>query len=200
MNRRCLLFVLLTAPALACETSPAAPTVIPGSFVPAVATTEPYRWDTRDELTAWVGNGVSTGPIEVVGDAADAVIRIRLIDGDANLHGPDCDPRPTDVQSARVRYRWIGRGEQDSIFFTLYLRPIEFDQAARLPLLRPSGAYDQAAERAGGWTERALIPVGSFTPPFSVRFAALTVDGTNFSGPGGAVSGIVEIDWIALVR
>ena len=44
----------------ACETSPPAPSVIPGPFVPTVTTAMPGVWDARDELGAWVDNGATT--------------------------------------------------------------------------------------------------------------------------------------------
>src|SRR6186713_2016105 len=113
MVRRLCVLVTLAVAALACETSTPAPTVILAPSVPAVATADPYRWDTRDELAAWV-NGSTIGSAEVVGDGADALIRIQVSAGDATLHGPDCDPPPIDVQSARLRYRWTGRATNDS--------------------------------------------------------------------------------------
>ena len=201
MVRRLCVFVTLAVAPLACETVPPGPSVILAPSIPAVATAEPYRWDTRDELAAWV-NGSTIGSAEVVDDAADALIRIHISAGDAILHGPDCNPPPPDVQSARLRYRWTGRADGDGIIFLLHLRPMEFDEDTRIPSLQPRGAYNQSVERAGGWTERTLAADSGFTPPFMVRFAALRVDGIGISGTRSTPTAncIVEIDWIDLVR
>jgi hypothetical protein len=189
--------IAAAAIAAGCQTSPVAPTVTPGPTIPAVQTIEPYRWDAREELLPWVTAGISTGAVEVSGEGLEAVIRVDVSQRSAKLHGPDCDPMLDDIREARVRYRWIGAGTSDTLVLTLYPRPIEFGQTATVPAFRPSSSA--TLERSGEWIERSLTPVVGYRPPFSVRFAMLVVDG-NRPGGAGRVSGIVEIDWIALVR
>ena len=91
----------------ACESGPIAPTWVPGPGVPAVPTAQPLTWDSREELSAWVVNPVSRGPISVQEEGPTAFIRV-ITGGDVLviLRGPDFSP-PTRLAGVRFRYRWI---------------------------------------------------------------------------------------------
>jgi hypothetical protein len=198
-QRALLLILVIPVGALApgCESAPAAPTITPAVFVPPVPTLRPYTWDTADELSAWI-NGVSAGSFAIAGQGTDAVIQIDMAASNANLHGPDCDPLVRDAQAARVRYRWVGRQSGEAVDLRLFLRPIEFDRNATLPILAPAGPVSVVEEHAGAWVERQFVSSGSVKPPFSVRFVTTTITG---HGSGGLrIHGTIEIDWIALVR
>ena len=186
--------LLALASLAACETSPPAPSVIPGPFVPTVATAVPGVWDARDELTAWVDNGATTGPATVAGDGTSAVIQIRLGEGAAALHGPDLDPSLASVMSGRIRYRWLDAGSAGQVLLLLYFRPHQFEGRDLLTTLARVGPFNFAEERSGAWLERRLTT--SREGPFNVRYALLTI-GRSGSSP---LQGVFEIDWIALDR
>lgn len=187
--------VVLSVGALsACETSPPAPSVIPGPFVPAVATAVPGVWDSRDELAPWVDNGATTGPATVAGDGTAAVIQVRVGEGGAALHGPDLDPSLATVVSGRIRYRWLDAGSIGQLQLLLYFRPHEFEGRELLTTLSRVGPFNFVEERSGAWLERRFTTLRE--GPFNVRYALLTI-GQSGSSP---LQGVFEIDWIALDR
>jgi hypothetical protein len=192
-----LVVVLLTA---ACDSAPVSPTIIPPRSVAAVPAAVPGVWDSAAELGAWVNNGVSTGPALVVGNGADAVIRVDVASV-VNLHGPDLDPPMTGVTSARVRYRWIASGPSDVLLVDMYLRPPTLDRNLSIPHLFYIGSdlSSPPQNSSGEWVEELFTAHGISRPPYSVRFATLTVGGSGTYAPA-AIHGTVEIDWVALVR
>jgi hypothetical protein len=196
-------FILLLSVTLApaCTNAPTAPTIVPPFSVASVPTARPGEWDSRSELAAWVGNGVSTGTATVIGDGTDAVIRIDLESGPAVLHGPDLDPPWTELTAARVRYRWTGGTPNDVLFVDIALRPPTLPPNLDPPkLFYIQGDLSKPPEnRSGEWVNELLTGHGLSTPPYNVRFATLTVSGSGVYAPA-AIHGIVEIDSIALVR
>jgi len=200
MNTRFLFLLGLAVMTTACETRVVGPSIISPLSVAAVATSRPNLWDSREELAAWVNNGASTGSTTIVGDGNDAVIRIDVSQGDARLHGPDFDP-PITLQATRLRYRWIGRGSNDVLFVTMYLRPAVFDQSLDIPHLFyiPGDLSRPPEEASGAWVDQLLTAHGTSTPPYSVRFPQLEISGSGIYAPG-QIHGTVEIDWIALVQ
>src|SRR5262245_32903758 len=121
--KRSILGISIALTAAACESAPASPKIIPPASVAAVATGVPNVWDTRTEMAAWLDNGVSTGPATLVGDGTEAVIRVDVAAGNARLHGPDFDPPLNGVTGARIRYRLLDNGPNESIGVLVYLRP-----------------------------------------------------------------------------
>jgi hypothetical protein len=89
-----------------CERGPTGPTFVPGPGVSAVPTAEPLTWNSREELTAWVVNPVSKGPISVEEEGSDAFIRVITGNDVTILRGPDLNP-PTKLAGVRLRYRWV---------------------------------------------------------------------------------------------
>lgn len=202
MGARIVILILLAGLAIACEISPVAPTIVPAATVPAAATVQPNVWDRREELLPWVTSGISTGTVSVTGDGADAVIRVEVAQGDANLHGPDLERTSSEVRSAQLRYRWQNREVNDSLFVTVYLRPIAFDLSLSVPRLTTATSSAALAEQhSGNWIERtfSLTSGSPISPPFSVKYALVNLRGSGTYGPA-PVHGVVEIDWIALVR
>lgn len=186
--------LLSLASLAACETSPPAPSVLPGPFVPTVATATPGLWDARDELAAWVDNGATTGPATMAGDGATAVIQVRVGEGAAALHGPDLEPGLSTVVSGRIRYRWLDAGTAGQLQLLLYFRPHQFEGRDLLTTLSRVGPFNFVEERSGAWLERRFTT--SREGPFNVRYALLTI-GRSGSSP---LHGVFEIDWIALER
>jgi len=188
--------------AAGCHSAPVAPTVVPPPPVAAVATAVPYTWDSRAELAAWVDNGASRGPATVVGDGTEAVIRVDVNAGDTNLHGPDFDPPLTGVSSARIRYRWLDRAQDDVLFVEVYLRPATYDQSLNIPHLFSLGGGDISKppeNTSGQWVDQVFTAHNMSTPPYTVRFPTISVTGSGTYGPA-RIHGVVEIDSIALIR
>jgi len=193
MTMHRVLSVLAIGAVLAgCETAPTTPTVIEAPRVPPVSTAAPYVWDSADELAPWVSNGVSTGSISVVGDGTDAVIRVDVAAGPGALHGPDLDPAIGDVQSARMRYRWVDHDQVGSLQITMYLRPPDLSPTTVLPrLVPPTGGATEL--RTGAWLEKTLTSSVGPGPPYPVRYGFIVI-----SRSGAGTHGAFEIDWIAL--
>jgi hypothetical protein len=193
-----ILLMFVAAGESACESSPTAPIVTPAPSVPAVATAKPLIWDSPDELSAWVTH-VSTGDAAVIGTDIDAVIRVDIAQQNAKLHGPDLDPALGDVQTVRMRYRWVDRGANDrSLSLFIYLREPGASVPDIIPRLAPPVTSSAIAEfQSGVWIERTFTSqIGSIRPPFRVRFALVDI-GTSFV-TNRNLHGAIEIDWIAL--
>ncbi len=127
---------LIAVAATACEVERiTGPTIVPGPTVAAVPTTRPGIWGSRSELSAWVENGVSAGPATVVGEGDAAVIRIELGRVGVRLQSPDFDPPPFDLQTLRVRYRWLDGLPTDQLSIDLHLRPPTLTGALAIPWL-----------------------------------------------------------------
>src|SRR6185436_14250890 len=177
-----------------------APTIIPAPSVPSVATARPLIWDSAEELSAWVTNGVSTSDATIVGTGVDALIQIDLSRINASLHGPDLDPALSEVQTVRMRYRWVDRAANDDVLsITMYLREPGTGLPAGIPaFFPPTGKNGELLSEffSGVWIERTFSPQGS-RPPYQVRFALLEM-GTRFTGSPRRYHGHIEIDWIAL--
>jgi hypothetical protein len=199
MTWRSIVPLLVTASALGCESSPVTPTVIPTASVPAVVTVQPNVWDRDEELRPWITPGTTTGAVTIAGEGAEAVIRVDVSRGTANLQGPDLEPALSSVRSARLRYRWIDRGADGSLFLTVYLRPITLNDALSVPRLTAATSAAGTAElNSGNWVERTFT-VMSGSPPISssaMRYALINVRGTGAT----PIHGMVEIDWIALLQ
>jgi hypothetical protein len=180
--------------ASACNVAtPAQPTFVPAAVAPAVPTSQPDRWDTRDELAAWVTNSYSSGSASVVGEGTDAVIRIDLpADVDINLHSPEFTPPHDNLRTFRLRFRWLADPPYVTSHFPwifLLLQPPTLDRDPHSsPIWLGNGVY----QTDGTWIETELIGSASTQPPFSADGAVLNIDRTEH--------GRVEIDWIALVR
>jgi hypothetical protein len=165
--------------------------------VPTVPTAVPNVWDTRAELAAWANNGVSTGPATLVGDGTEAVIRVDVAAGNARLHGPNFEPPLNGVTGARIRYRLLNNGPNESIGVLVYLRPTT---------LGPNNLYIPELcndlyklRRSGGeWTDEVLASYERFKPPYTIQFAVLTVYG--YERAITPIRGVVEIDSITLLR
>jgi hypothetical protein len=156
-------------------------------------------WDSRDELAGWVTNGVSSGRASVEGEGVEAVIRIDVPGGtNLNLRSPAFDPPVNDLQTIRLRYRWLdgtsgqyGKNGQ-YLSIDLGLQTPTFDFSRGQPWL-----FIVVANRAGAWVEQDFTPNVAFTPPFSALSAAISICGVCGEVFG---KGQLEIDWIALVR
>ena len=194
--RATALLILLTALAAACENSPTAPYVIEAPHVAPVATATPYVWDSADELTAWVKNGVTTGTVSVAGEGIDAVIRVDLRAGPASLHGPDLDPPLDDVQSVRMRYRWFARNASDRPWIYFYLRPPQVSDSVTLPRLFPQ---DFSEILSGAWLEKTLSSWMATHPTYPVLYGLINVSSAT-SSPPTTDHGTLEIDRIELIR
>jgi hypothetical protein len=180
--------------ASACNAAtPVQPTFIPSPVPPAVPTSQPDRWDSRDELAAWVTNRFSTGSARVVGDGTDAVIRFDLpADADVNLHSPAFGPPDDNLRTFRMRFRWFadppyGPSHFPWIYLLLQSPALDRDPHSD-PIWLGTGAFDTD----GRWIETELMSSASQHPPFSAQGAVLSVSRIE--------RGRVEIDWIALVR
>jgi hypothetical protein len=202
MRHHLLPLLVVTALGAACESSPASPTITPARTAPAVATAQVNVWDSRDELQPWIAPNISTGALSISGEASDAVIRVDVGQGGARLRGPELDPAANQVGSARLRFRWLDAGQNESIFMSMYLRPVEFGDSLLTPRLTvPATGGASTEQRSGNWLERTLsVTSGSSQkPPFTVKYAVLDLL-TLGNVQTGALHGVVEIDWIALLR
>lgn len=202
MRHHLLPLLVVTALGAACESSPVTPTITPAPTATAVATAQVNVWDSGDELQPWIAPGISTGALVIAGESSDAVIRVDVSQGGARLRGPELDPTSSQVGSARLRFRWLDAGQNESIFMSVYLRPVEFGESLVVPRLTvPINAASSAEQRSGNWIERTFtVTSGSrLAPPFPVKYAVVdfvTLGNTQ----NGALHGVVEIDWIALLR
>lgn len=165
--------------------------------VSQVATAQPYTGDSAEELAAWVANGISSSAATVAGDGAAAVIRVDLTRGEALVRGPDLDPMLDDIQSARMRYRWIDHLTSEQLSLTLYLAAPDPDKLIATVPLSPAGVF--APVSAGAWVD---YPVTSNypPPPFRARTLVVRVEGYSYDGQHVKGHGFLEIDRIALVR
>ena len=184
--------------AAACQTAPVEPTVIAPPAVAAVPTVQPLVWDRREELAAWVNNGATVGAATLEGEGTGAVIRIEAAQEYVNLKGPDFDPPLTDVQEARVRYRWLDAGANGNLGMNIYLRPPNFTNATPVPRLFYAGA-DVLNEKSGEWVDRVFTSNNTSTPPYAVQFANLSMPRAEIHRTT-PIHGTVEIDAIALIR
>ncbi|HEV3139388.1 MAG TPA: hypothetical protein VGY57_02665 [Vicinamibacterales bacterium] len=200
MDARTIL-VLAAFAIVGCQSAPVSPTVIPPPAVPQVPTDVADVWDSRSYLAAWVDNGATRGAATLVGDGASAAIRVDVSAGDTVLRGPDFDPPLTAVTAARVRYRWLGNGSNEVLFVTMFLRPSTFDAYLDVPKLFfiQSDLSQPPQNGSGLWVDELFTAHGLSTPPYSVRFATLEINGSGTYGPA-AIHGTVEIDRIALIR
>lgn len=179
----------------ACRLGAIQPTIVAAPAVTAVPTAAPNRWQSREELAAWMSPGISTGRMSVVGEGDDALLRIELSNRDARLHGPDLEPAFREISSARLRFRWVTRRTSDFLDIVVHARPVDLEVGGTIPrLLRPGGAAVVGEERSGAWVERHFVIESSsrIKPPFRTRFAVINVE--SFGGEA------LEIDWIELVR
>ena len=202
MRHHLLALLVVAALGAACESSPVTPTITPAPTAPAVATAQANVWDRHDELQPWIAPGLSTGVLSLAGEGADAVIRVDVSQGGARLRGPELDGASSQIGSARLRFRWLDAGQNESIFMSVYLRPVEFGESLFVPRLTvPVNGASITEQRSGNWLERTFtVTSGSrLTPPFSVRYAVVDFL-TLGSSQNGALHGVVEIDWIALLR
>ncbi len=204
MCKQLLVGVGLAVLSTACSLgNPTAPTTIPATLAPVVATAHPGVWDSRDELAAWVTNGLSSGPAVIVGDGNDAVIRIdlpacsypcsSLENNSINLHSPAFEPPVNDLRTFRIRYRWLPDGPYGG---ATYLTPyIELQAPApNLHAGPPAELFIVVGDHQGAWVEEEFIPwSGSGPPPFSARGAVLNICGS-------CERGRLEIDWLTLAR
>jgi len=202
MRRQLLPLLVVTALGAACESSPVTPTITPARTTAAVSTAQVNVWDSRDELQPWIAPGLSTGALSLAGEGADAVIRVDVSQGGARLRGPELDGAASQVGSARLRFRWLDAGQSESIFMSVYLRPIELGESLVVPRLTvPVNGASSTEQRSGNWLERnfTVTSGSSQTPPFLVKYGVLDFL-TLGNPPNGALHGVVEIDWIALLR
>jgi hypothetical protein len=199
---RPLILSAAIAAVAACESNAPAPSVVPRPAVAAVPTSQPLRWDTREELDAWVTNAVTSAGATVIGSGTDAAIAVDMTRTTHRLHGPDLDPPPGGIRAARIRYRWLDRGTDERISVQMLLRPPVVNQQhdiVRVFFVRPD-ASQPPAENSGNWVEQELAYYSaSGPPPFTVKFAVVAVDGDGFYSPR-PVHGTIEIDWIGLIR
>ena len=187
-----IVFALLAA---GCEAGGRPPAfVIPGPTVPSsLPTTAPYVWDSEQELSIWVNNPVTNGPVALASDGAAAFIRIDRADRAWVLRGPDLTPAVADVRTLRIRYRWRPDPEL----------PASAARTARVTAYfqtpRPVVGYDPIAQAAANielppavdWTDVEFIP-GQYKPPIEITHCYLHSLGANL--------GVLEIDRLELVR
>jgi hypothetical protein len=203
MLRQRLCLGAMTVLTSACSLGqPTAPTIIPATLAPPVATARPGVWDSGTELAAWVTNGLSSGPAVVVGDGNDALIRIDLpacqnscasIENNGiSLHSPAFEPPVYDLRTVRIRYRWMPDGRYGG---ATYLSP-NIDLQAPAPNLNAGLARSLfliVVDHHGAWAEEEFTQYGNGGQLFSARGAVLTICGS-------CERGRLEIDWLALVR
>jgi len=189
-------------------TLPGAPSLIPPPSVAAVPTLAPGVWDTRTELAAWVDNGATTGPVSLIGDGADAVIRIDFSAGEALLHGPTLASPTRRVVSARLRCRWIGAAKHDLVFVTMSLRPPNPSASHFFggPILRPT--YPSENQRpqlplidtsAGNWVDQDMASGVPGLPVYETEFVTILIGGGTPNVAPAAIHGVMEIDRIQLI-
>jgi hypothetical protein len=169
--------------------------VIAGPTVPSsVQTAIPYVWDFQEELSLWVNNEVTRGPVpmSLVEDGREAFIRIeptRNVEGWL-LRGPDLNPPPTATRAVRIWYRW----RLDPTLSPNASR--SFPLNATLEVLNPARPADQprgstTLQPTDEWTAASI----SFGPPgtqFDVRYVYFQQLGSN--------PGVFEIDRIEIVK
>jgi hypothetical protein len=133
----------------------------------------------------------------VVGEGAAAAIEVDISRVDALLHGPNFDP-PARIDSARIRYRWVGRGTNELVFLTMYLRPPTLTGDLTIPKLFPDFSQDFLA---GTWVETVLTDhnVNRTRGPYDTLFPTIQLTGSGTYGPA-RIRGVIQIDWIALTR
>ena len=188
--------VLLLA-ATSCTSQPAAPTWVPGPGVPPVPTAQPLTWDARDELTAWVANGVSKGPISVEGEGTAAFIRVLTGAGyppitpdspsmQAVLRGPDLDPAVV-LSGLTMRYRWTGgAGVHSGVRF--FTQPVD----PPWPLGYLEGGLASTA-LPGNWGESYFAHNDRAAD--SIRYVYFPLYSGPYDPPGQ-----LDIDWIRIQR
>jgi hypothetical protein len=202
MCKRLLLTGAMTLTSACTVGQPTAPTTIPATLAPPVATARPGVWDSRTELAAWVTNGLSSGPAVIVGDGSDALIRIdlpacpgfcaSLENNGISLHSPAFDPPVYDLRTFRIRYRWVPDGPYGG---ATYLSPNIALQAPAPNLAAgpPGSLFLIVVDHHGAWAEEEFSQGGSGRQLFSARGAVLSICGY-------CERGRLEIDWLALVR
>ena len=185
---------------IACRTGePGDPYVIPGPTGPTpVSTQVPYVWDSRDELSIWVDNKVSRGPISMSGDGRDAVIRIEsgpptfpLENSNSVqwvLRGPDFDAPVTRIKGVRIRYIWTPALRNTSIPVAMP----DINASFETPERRPGVLHVQLNSPSTREQSGEMVLQDRYTLPFDARYFYLHSDGGN--------RGVLEIDSIALVR
>jgi hypothetical protein len=190
-----------------CETSPVAPTYVPGPPVPSVPTAAPYVWDSADELASWV-NVVSSDAARVVVEDGSAFLRITI---PARAYGlpvrsPDLDPPCVGLRNVRLRYRWIAidPGGVSGGTSGGYLGSVQpLDPPWPAAALTGSLNWEASGSR---WQETVLTvqaggsDCGGPCPGTGGSVDARHIWLTLSSPLGGDISTRFEIDTIALVR
>jgi hypothetical protein len=188
-----VVFAIFAAVAAGCRVGghPVQPTSIPATLAPVVPTHHPGVWDSRDELSGWVTNGLSSGPVTIVGEGDDALIRIDLpATPSINLHSPAFDPPVKDLRTFRIRYRWLPDGPYGGCCYLV----LDFVLQDSVLNHAPTHLSVIVGNNHGEWVEEEGHPTMHDNPPFSPRGAVLHISGS------GGIRGRLEIDWMALMR
>jgi hypothetical protein len=185
---------------IACSTGePGDPYVIPGPTGPTpVSTQVPYVWDSRDELSIWVDNKVSRGPISMSGDGRDAAIRIESGPPTFSLEntnsvqwvlrGPDFDAPVMGIRAVSIRYTWTPAIRNSTVPVAIP----DMTAAFELPHGRPGGLQTTLSSATVREQSGEMVLEDRYTQPFDARYVYLYSTGGN--------RGVLEIDSIALVR
>ena len=197
-RRSVLAVAVLTT--IACTTGePDAPYVIPGPTGPTpVSTRMPHVWDSRDELSIWIDNKVSRGPISIIGEGPDAAIRIEIgppmfsLENGRSLQwvlrGPDFDEPVTGVRAVRIRYTWMPAIRNSTVPVAMP----DISAGFELPEGRPGGLQVTLNSATVREQSGEMVLEDKYTVPFAARYFYLFSDGGN--------RGVLEIDSIALIR
>ena len=193
-GRLVVLIVLTMTVTAACESDdhPGA-YVIAGPTVPSSLPTQtPYVWDSPEELSMWVNNGVSKGSFTIDGSGNAAVIRVDRPDAPWTLRGPDLSPVPTDVRTVEIRYRWIPDASLSPSASRTLLVSAYFETTATLPEYYNNQAVAWATFEAREDLSEIAFRPGQYTPPIDARYIYFNSYGGN--------RGVLEIDRIAVLR
>ena len=168
--------------------------IVPGPTVPSASpTVPPLVWNTREELSIWVQNPVTRGPVPIslVGDDAEAVIRIQPQRGATDgwvLRGPDLNPIARGIRAVRIRYRW----QLDPTLSPSASRT--FGVSAVLEVLNPPFPPNQPG------AHRALQPASDWvTVEFTYGAGASLEVKYVYLHQSSVNPGVFELDWIELV-
>jgi hypothetical protein len=166
------------------------PWVIAGPTVPSVALREPFVWDTREELLAWIDNAVTRGPFRIDTDGSNGAIAIDFVAGSyVLLRGPNLAPPLPRVRAVRIRYMWSPSSDRHAA--TLGVR---FD-AANSPRADLQLRGSAELRPASTWTETELR-----VPSYASTYRPLDVNYVYFEGDSASsAEGVLKIDSIALM-